>query len=52
MDEFAPRRVDARDGVQGRVGEPGRDEYCGESMTDAAGGGIDGVCPILDATEF
>lgn len=44
--------MDARDGVQGRVGEPGLDEYCGESTIDAAGGGMDGVCPMLDATEF
>ena len=36
-------------GDQGRVGEPGRDEYSGTSTTDVAGGGMFGAFRMLEA---
>lgn len=39
----------ARAGDQGLRGEAGRDEYCGTSTAETAGGGIDGTFPRLEA---
>jgi hypothetical protein len=39
----------ARAGDQGLRGDAGRDEYCGTSTAETAGGGIDGTFPRLEA---